>query len=102
MGVRFDMLAFFTILEEFDIALTDEVSQISKVPFDELITTAVYAGAKSYCVEHRQRLWFTKEQVLEWVDESVIKRKDMQLIGKLWMDFMQTFDSQKKTTKAKG
>ena len=99
LGIRFDMLAFFIILEEFGIKLGDDVSQISKVPFDDMISVAIYAGARSYCVHNKRVVWFDKAKVLYWVDESIIKRGDMKKIGELWMEFMEDFT---KNNKVKG
>ena len=93
LGIRFDMLSFFRLMEEFGIGLGDDMSQISKIPPDDLISVAVYTGAESYCVYHRIPVWFNKDDVLEWINESIIKIKDMKEVGALWFDFMNDFNN---------
>ena len=104
LGIRFDMLCFFRMLEEFGIGIGDDISQISKVPFDEMLAVAVYTGAESYCVHHKEKVWFTKDQVLKWIDDSKITRGHFKTLGALWQGFMKDYTeaSDKKKVKAKG
>jgi hypothetical protein len=90
------MLCFFRLLEEFGIGLGDDVSQISKVPFDEMIAMGIYTGAESYCFEHKLKFKLKKETILKWVDDSVITRRHMKDIGSLWLEFMATYTDKKK------
>ena len=103
LGVRFDMLCFFRMLEEFGIGLGDDISAINKVPFDEILSVAVYTGAESYCVHHKKKVWFTKSEVLKWIDNSKITRAHFKTLGVLWQDFMKDYTEgvdKKKATKS--
>jgi hypothetical protein len=96
VGVRFDMLCFFRMLEEFGIKLGDDIGQISKTPFDELLAVAIFTGAESYAFHHKKRFQLSKSKVLSWVDNSIITRKQYKELGQMWLEFMQTFDEKKK------
>lgn len=102
LGVRFDMLCFFRMLEEFGIELGDDVSELNKIPFDERLAVAVYTGAESYCVRHKQKVWFTKDQVLKWIDDSKITRGHFKTLGALWQEFIKDFEDRTEKKKAKG
>lgn len=97
LGIRFDMLCFFRLLEEFGIGLGDDVSAISKVPFDDMIATAIFTGAESYAFHHKQIMRYDKARILQLVDDSKITRGQLKDIGKLWLQFMATYtDNDKK------
>lgn len=94
-GVRFDMLAWFQLAKELGIELDQDAGQMfGKLQFDEVVSMAVYAGGLSYCFEHKQTVWFTREEVLKWVDESIITRGQMREIGTMWVEFIRTFASE--------
>jgi hypothetical protein len=101
IGVRFDMLCFFSMLEEFGIGLGDDVGGISKVPYDEMLSIAVYTGYQSYCFKHKQVPKYSKDDILKWVDNSVITRGHFKLLGALWNDFMKDYTDVEKKKKAK-
>jgi hypothetical protein len=101
LGIRFDMLAFFRMLEEFGIGLGDDISALGKVPYDEMIAVAIYTGAESYCFHTKKNKWFDRAGVLGWVDDSVITRGHMKQISELWAEFMKDYaDVNKKKVKA--
>jgi len=85
------MLAFFTVLQEFGISLGDDISQLGKVPYDEMIAVAVYAGHRSYCFEHETKGIADKAKVLQWVDDSILTRKHMKEINVMWLDFIKDY-----------
>lgn len=100
LGIRFDMLAFFRMLEEFGIGLGDDISQIGKIPFDELLSVAIFTGAESYAFHHRKTVWFDKATVLRWIDDSKLTRGNLKELGVLWSDFMADYTkSEKKKVK---
>lgn len=90
------MLCFFRMLEEFGLKLGDDINEISKRPFDEILAVAIFTGAESYSFHHKQKLTVTKSKVLQWVDDSIITRKQYKELGMMWVEFMQTFDDKKK------
>lgn len=87
-GIRFDMLSFFRMMEEFGLTLGDDMSKLSKVPYDEMLCTAVYTGYESYCFRHKRRVLYSKETILKWTDSGVITRLHFKQIGALWVEFM--------------
>lgn len=96
LGIRFDMLAFFRMLEAFGIELGDDISGISKIPYDEMICTAIAAGYESYCFEHKKLPKYKRDKILKWIDDSIITRGHMKSLGKLWEDFMKDYTGEKK------
>ena len=96
LGVRFDMLAFFCMMEDFDIGLGEEIGKISTIPYDEMICVAVYTGMKSYNFRHGKKDRYSKKKILGWIDDGVINRNHMKQLGALWNDFMRSFDNDKK------
>lgn len=101
LPIRFDMLAFFSVLEEFGIGLNEDISEIGKIPYDEMICVAIYAGHKSYCFEHDNKMVARKEVILKWVDESIVTRKHLKEINAMWLDFIKDY-TEKKKVKADG
>ena len=101
VGVRFDMLAFFRMLEAFGIDLGDDISGIGKIPYDEMICTAIAAGYESYCFEHARKRKYSREVILKWIDDSVITRGHMKTLGALWAEFMKDYTGEEKKKKAK-
>jgi hypothetical protein len=101
-GIRFDMLSFFRMMEEFGIALGDDMGKLSKVPFDEMLCTAVFTGYESYCFKHKRKMLYTKDQILKWTDNGIITRGHFKQIGGLWTEFMAdwTEKNEKKKVKA--
>ena len=103
VGIRFDMLAFFRMLESFGINLGDDVTAISKVPYDEMLCVAIAAGYESYCFKHKQVMKYDRDLILKWIDDSVITRGHMKILGNLWNDFMKDYtavtDKKKVTAK---
>ena len=97
------MLAFFRMLESFGINLGDDVTAISKVPYDEMLCVAIAAGYESYCFKHKQVMKYDRELILKWIDEGIITRGNFKSLGALWNDFMKDYtavtDKKKVTAK---
>ena len=99
IGVRFDMLCFFRMLEEFGIELGKDISAISKIPYDEMLCVAVYTGMQSYCFEHGKRMKYDKKTVMQWMEDSKITRAHFKTLGGMWNEFMAEYTGEKKKVK---
>ncbi len=81
-------------MEELGIKLTDPVNNLQRVPVDELLSVAIFAGAEAYAFHHKEKFKLTKAKVIGWIDDSIITRKHFKELMGLWMEFMATYSDE--------
>lgn len=102
LGIRFDMLCFFRMMEEFGLSLGDEMTALKDVNYEDMLNVAIFTGHESYCWQHKRPVKFNKKQIFAFIEDSKITRSHYKQIGQMWNDFMADFQGGGDKKKAKG
>lgn len=103
IGVRYDIGAFFEIMDNLGITLGDYITNLNKHSMMDLIPISIYVGHQRYCYKKNALPDYTREEIMDMINTSVFTSDHYQALLNLWNDFMKDFsvlvDNNKKKMK---